>query len=584
MSDALQSINLDQLAKTALGGADSSWIKPTIDKLQKIEADKEAAAEPIRRQTAKDADTDKQIVDKSYAGIEPVDIPKWDAEKEAAKVRTDPLEAFGSAASIFAIAASAFTHTPITNALNGSAAAMQAIKNGDEEGYQRNYDAFKENVKIALDRHNAQHEDYQDAIEKMKTDMAQGAAMITAATAKYGDQATALMNEAGLYEKLGSLQQSRASAARDMLEALPKLEMDNLKVNSVFAMNSAQKALADAQQSGDPNKIVQAQVALQRVQQQISTLHNVENQYGTGTTALKTGVDQLTVDAINEKISTAEAAAKAAGKTLSAQDRLQIASDVQSQVKTGQSVTDDPQMLAYAAETYRKTGRMPPMGQGMAGAVARRAILKEAAKQAAEGGNDAGADLSMQADIKADTSSLQAITKVYDSASAFENTALQNMKIAEKYMDKGAGTAAGSVVNRWIQAGRVATGDPDVAAFNQAVTTVANEVAKINSGSTGSQGATVSAQAEAADSLNKAYTPDQIREIFSVMKLDMQNKKDEYDLQRSEIKKRISGAGKSESASTRPAVGTVIQKGGKSYRITGYDPNHPDDPEVEPVQ
>ena len=549
MSDALQNINLDQLTRSALGGADTSWVKPTIDKLQKTEADKEAAGEPIREQTAKDAKADKAIVDKRYAGIEPVDIPKWDAEKEAAKVRTDPLQAFGSAASIFAIAASAFTHTPITNALNGSAAAMQAIKKGDEEGYQRNYDAWKENTKVALERHNAQHEDYQDAIEKMKTDMATGAAMLTAATAKYGDRATALMNEAGLYEKLGSLQESRANAARSMLEAIPKLELDNLKVQSVFAMNGAQKALADAQQSGDPAAIVRAQVGLQRVQQQVATLHSVENPYATGTTGLKTGVDQLTIDAINDKISDADKAARAAGKTLTAQDRLQIASDVQSQAKTGQSITDDPQMLSYAAEVFRKTGRMPPMGQGTAGALGRRAILHEAAKQAAESGNDAGSDLATQADIKADTSSLQQITKVYDSASAFENTALQNMKIAERYMDKGAGTGAGTVLNRWIQAGRVATGDPDVAAFNQAVTTVANEVAKINSGSTGSQGATVSAQIEAADSLNKSYTPDQIREIFKVMKIDMQNKKDQYDLQRSEIKKRISGAGKSAGAS-----------------------------------
>lgn len=357
MSDALQNINLDQLTRSALGGADTSWVKPTIDKLQKTEADKEAAGEPIREQTAKDAKADKAIVDRRYAGIEPVDIPKWDAEKEAAKVRTDPLQAFGSAASIFAIAASAFTHTPITNALNGSAAAMQAIKKGDEEGYNRNYDAWKENTKIALERHNAQHEDYQDAIEKMKTDMATGAAMLTAATAKYGDRATALMNEAGLYEKLGSLQESRANAAHSMLLALPDLERKNLEVQSTFALTGAQKKLDEAVKEGDPAKVIQAQLGLQQAQQMIKNVHEGLNPYATGVNAGKGYMSDLQLKAINEGN---DKFAAENGRPPNASEQLKIANDIMASSKaTGSSF--DAQLLSDFRRDYASAngGKQP---------------------------------------------------------------------------------------------------------------------------------------------------------------------------------------------------------------------------------
>lgn len=358
MSDALQNINLDQLTRSALGGADTSWVKPTIDKLQKTEADKEAAGEPIREQTAKDAKADKAIVDKRYAGIEPVDIPKWDAEKEAAKVRTDPLQAFGSAASIFAIAASAFTHTPITNALNGSAAAMQAIKKGDEEGYQRNYDAWKENTKIALERHNAQHEDYQDAIEKMKTDMATGAAMLTAATAKYGDRATALMNEAGLYEKLGSLQESRANAARSMLLALPDLERKNLEVQATFALTDAQKKYDAATKEGDPSKIVQAQVALQEANQQVKNVFARPNPYTTAGNELNKAFSDAQLASISEKQAAKE---KDLGRPLTATEKLGVMNDVKNSGKQYGSVA--AQMLADWKRDYTDMNGKPPTAE-----------------------------------------------------------------------------------------------------------------------------------------------------------------------------------------------------------------------------
>jgi hypothetical protein len=358
MSDALNNINLDALTKTALGGADTSWVQPTVAKLQTIEKKKEAEQDPVREQIKTDYAKDRKDVDTKYAGIEPVDLPKWDAAKEKAKRSTDPIEAFGSFGSVFAIAASAFTHTPIINALNGSAAAMQAIKNRDEESYNQAYDAWKENIHVALDRHNMQHQDYQDAFDKMKNNMAEGQAMLTATAAKYGDQASTLMHEAGLYEHLGGLQESRANAARGLLTVLPDLQRKNLEVQSTFALTNAQKELNEAQQSGDPSKIIEKQLAFTEAQQQIKNVFSRPNPYSSITTGVKNTISDLQLQAIDEA---QNAKAKELGRPLTAMEKLAATNEVMNSSKTP-SGSAQTQILTDWRRDYLATNGKPPSG------------------------------------------------------------------------------------------------------------------------------------------------------------------------------------------------------------------------------
>lgn len=260
--DALQNLDIDTLVKTATSGPDSSWVAPTIGKMRSIEQKKETEEVPIIDRMKRDADIDRAAAEKKYTGIEPVDLKPW-TQKPAER---DPLEAFGSWGSIFAMVASAFTHTPMTNALNASAAAMNAIKTNDQEAYKTAFEAWKENSRLAIERHRMQYEDYQAAADKMKTDMAQGNAMLSVVAAKYGDQATALMNESGLYKELDNLWSSRQRAAEGMLQLLPTLEKDGER----HAM-----LLADPDwQSKDPQRM---RIAYQRVTQATSP-------YGTGRT------------------------------------------------------------------------------------------------------------------------------------------------------------------------------------------------------------------------------------------------------------------------------------------------------------
>lgn len=94
----------------------------------------------------------------------PNDLQSWDAKKEQAKYSVTPTEAALNPGFWLAIAASAFTRTPMVNALNGAAASINALKDGKDEEYKRAYDAWRQNSELAVKRHELMHQDYEDAI------------------------------------------------------------------------------------------------------------------------------------------------------------------------------------------------------------------------------------------------------------------------------------------------------------------------------------------------------------------------------------------------------------------------------------
>lgn len=209
--------------------------------------------------------------------------------------------------------------------------------------------------------------------------------------------------------------------------------------------------------------------------------------------------------------------------------------------------------LDYAAEKYRKTGTMPPMGLGSKGAAAmnRKRVIERAEQLGAmsmkggalpDGAQVADSDVSGAAGVKADTSSLTNITRIADSAEAYENTAIKNFDTALSLAKKGGiPTNMGPLVNQWIQEGETMLGNKDVPPYAAALLTGANEYAKVMSGSTGSQGSTVDSRREAAAMFAKGFDFDQIKPVIDVAKRDMENKKASYRDQRSAIRDRIGG-------------------------------------------
>lgn len=195
----------------------------------------------IRRSMISGAEADAENVRRAYhaEGVGPDELKPWNAEAQREKFMTKPVDAFGSIGSVFGIIASAFTHQPMQNALDASAAAMNAIRAGDREKYEDALAAWKDNTALALKRHQLQHEQYQDAMELMKTNMALGKAKLDTLFAQYGDAKLYALSQAGYDEQLFKGIQSRAEAAKS-LQAIHDSDFDRALINRVYESQAEQ--------------------------------------------------------------------------------------------------------------------------------------------------------------------------------------------------------------------------------------------------------------------------------------------------------------------------------------------------------
>ncbi len=137
----------------------------------------------------------------------------WNADDERAKRVRGPMEQFGSVGFIFAMAASAFTRSPMTSALNAGAAAMTAIREGDEKSYKSAYEAWKDNSNLALKRFDMEHRLYEDANQLLTTDMNLWKTKTAMIAAQFNDQTTLAMLNEGLYPQVVEMKEKLAESA-----------------------------------------------------------------------------------------------------------------------------------------------------------------------------------------------------------------------------------------------------------------------------------------------------------------------------------------------------------------------------------
>jgi hypothetical protein len=230
-----------------VGGGD----KKLVDDF--VALDKAKAIEDIGITRGADARMaqDQARLDAAYKaeGVALGDMPRpWNAEQEHKKFESNPIEGFGSIGGLFAMVASAFTKAPMENAINGMAGAINSLKEGNEAGYQRAHEAWKENTKLALDRFKTQHELYQDAMGLMDHDTAAANAKLHNAAVRFGDNQMLMLAEHGMVKEMFELQASRAQAASQMMELQDKMTEHEFKKSALSAM---QKGF---QTTGDPNK------------------------------------------------------------------------------------------------------------------------------------------------------------------------------------------------------------------------------------------------------------------------------------------------------------------------------------------
>lgn len=186
------------------------------------------------------------------------DIKPW-TEKPP---ENNPMQRFGSWASVVGILAGALTKTPLTSSLNASAAAMNAFRKNDMDAYEEAKTAWKENTDIAIKNAEWETKGYQNAFELMKTDQAlgQAAAQTIAATAenhaamaaiKSGDLKTLWSITEGMQRLAGEGQErsqrmeefaTKMEDTRDRAKLLAQALVDDAKKPPAEQMTPEQKA------------------------------------------------------------------------------------------------------------------------------------------------------------------------------------------------------------------------------------------------------------------------------------------------------------------------------------------------------
>ena len=198
-------------------------------------------------------------------------------------------------------------------------------------------------------------------------------------------------------------------------------------------------------------------------------------------------------------------------------------------------------VLRRQAVQYLLTGSFPRnTGRGGMGA-AQNARIRQAGDTLAESlGVSPGEVEAIRAEYTANTKSLQGLTKGMDSVSAFEQNAQGSLDLIERLAEN---MRRGKYprINRISQAIRYETGDPDIKAFRNAITTAMTEYMKVT---TAGQGISVQqlhqgAQERADAMVTAADNPQAFARELSVYRQEMAIKDHAFKNKVQEIRNRI---------------------------------------------
>lgn len=226
-----------------------------------------------------------------------------------------------------------------------------------------------------------------------------------------------------------------------------------------------------------------------------------------------------------------------------------------------------PEAVTAAAARYRIDGTLPPsMGRGTQGAVNTAMILKEAAASAAEDGVTPEAQRLNQVANKASAQALGQLVKQKNLILAFEKTAQLNANLVLQESEK-VDRLGSPAVDRWLQAGQKnVLGDPAVARLHLAVRTFVNEYARVTTSVTGGGITSDTARKEIEDLLRAAHTKEQVREVISLARTELGNRKLAYEQQERELKSSITTGSAPAQPTEAPTAISPPSAGGWSIR------------------
>ena len=523
-------------------------------------------------------------------GIKVPEIPKMpEPPKES---MTDFATMFGSAAMGIASIGSLMTRRPMIHALEASTGVMKAFHAGDLERSKQAFEQWKIATENATRMHQFEMDNFHAIMEKAKGNQDILRSELTGlAAATKNDAALALLN-AGDTAGAVHLFTGIDALGKKMTEGQLRVQDDIEKRHDLMAAQAKppgperDAALTAVRQKWTERAQVDDPLAWEKAQATKPVNATVETPDGQKTMAVLRAANGVFTDLAGqplpgkivqmgvEKQGNASTQKEAELTTRARDDLVKelnrpLTDSVEDQAliaKTKQRLREEdvgatatartaatvkqqqeaalltPDAKDLLAKQYLRTGQLPPMGMGAAANAMKSQVLDLAAKIAKDEGHSIEDYVEGRATLKADAASLTQATKMYDSVHSYEATALDNLKVVEDAMTKGAGTAAGPVINRWYLAGKKATGDKDVAALDTALGAFRGEFAKIMSGSTGSvAAASDSARAEADKMIDGGQSPDALKAQIAVARKDMENRKVNLRKQVEDIQKRLRG-------------------------------------------
>lgn len=237
-------------------GVDTDALKKNLSQVGRERA--EATVDAAERQQKALVEGHEFVRDK-YEGVGPLDAQPWDSEKERAERIQSPLEAFGSAAGIFAMIASAFTKTPMDTALNAGAAAINSVRANDYRNYDLAYNEWQKNTDLAIKRHETERQAFRDALDLYKADPIAGGAELKAVAARFGAIAEMAAIDAGYVPAVAEIQDAKAKSAQAILQQMPNIA----KMDEVMRVNILSgQAIKEFQEANkrEPTAVEAAQI------------------------------------------------------------------------------------------------------------------------------------------------------------------------------------------------------------------------------------------------------------------------------------------------------------------------------------
>ena len=204
----------------------------------------------------------------------------------------------------------------------------------------------------------------------------------------------------------------------------------------------------------------------------------------------------------------------------------------------GAGLSFTPEAVDQAAHVFAKTGTLPQLSRGQAGANEKARVINRAAEMYPL------YDLtSLRSGIKTDTTSLSKLKTQADAVNAFEGAAGRNL---DNFL-----AAAGSIPDTGIPLFNMpartfaekVSGDPAMSRFNVLRQTAAVEVGKVLSGAMGAAAVSDSARHEVNTLLSPDATVRQQIAAAKAIRQDMESRKVAFASQIAEIGNRIQGAG-----------------------------------------